>query len=250
LSSTSAPSLAASAFSFDNATTLRLGYKFCIEHINELAINERLETDSMTSNKLFIFYKVARTSSNEIEQLAAWTSTGEHFSTFTNAPTEGARTSPILSKLSPAIYTSAAVEPKQAVADLMRWVSSIVAKGANKGMTESGVVMVAHKGMRLDHVVLVMMIMCGLSLPLWRLSDTLPIFEIVIKSGSSAKLSDLVYDYVPWLTHIENDAASDAEALTDVVKFGVINWDVVCYIFSTLCIDFTKSVVLNAVKPI
>ena len=51
--------------------------------------------------------------------------------------------------------------------DLMMWVSSIVAKGANKGMTESDVVMVAHEGMRLDYVVLVKtMIMCGLSLPL------------------------------------------------------------------------------------
>ncbi|PMD59015.1 uncharacterized protein K444DRAFT_421193 [Hyaloscypha bicolor E] len=88
--------------------TLRLGYKFCVEHINELAIKERLETDSMTSNTLFIFYKVARTSSNEIEQLAAWTSTREHFSTFANAPTEVARTSPILRKFSPpAIYTLA-----------------------------------------------------------------------------------------------------------------------------------------------
>jgi hypothetical protein len=87
--------------------TLRLGYKFCVEPINELAMKERLETDSMTSNTLFIFYKVARTSSNEIEQLAAWTSTREHFSTFANAPTEVARTSPILRKFSPAIYTLA-----------------------------------------------------------------------------------------------------------------------------------------------
>jgi hypothetical protein len=47
-----------SAFSFYNATTLRLGYKFCVEHMNELAIKERLETDSITSNKLFIFYTV------------------------------------------------------------------------------------------------------------------------------------------------------------------------------------------------
>ncbi len=80
--------------------------------------------------------------------------------------------------------------------------------------------MVAHKGMCLDHVVLVKtMIMCDLSLPLWRFSDTLPIFELVIKPGSSEELSDLVIkpgpsaelsdfvrDYVPWLTPLENDA--------------------------------------------
>jgi hypothetical protein len=60
-----------------------------------LAIKERLETD------------------NEIEQLAAWTSTGEeHFSAFTTASTKAARTTPILSKLSPIIYTLAAVELK------------------------------------------------------------------------------------------------------------------------------------------
>jgi hypothetical protein len=126
------------------------------------------------------------------------------------------------------------------------WVSSIVAKDANKGMTESDVVMVAHNGMRLDHVVLVKtMITCGLSLPLWTLSDTLPIFDLVIIPGSSSKLPDLVRVYAPWFAHIENDTASDAEALKNVVKSGVINWDVVCYTFSTPCIDFTKSVGLN-----
>lgn len=104
--------------------------------------------------------------------------------------------------------------------------------------------------MCLDQVVHVkMMIMCGLSLPLWRLSDMPRIFELVIKSGSSAELSYLVRDYLPWSTHTENDASSDAEALKNVVKFRVANWGVVCYIFSTLCID-TKSVGLNAVRPI
>jgi hypothetical protein len=50
LSSTSAPSLVAtSAFSLYNAMTLRLGYKFCVEYMNKLAIEERLETDSMSS---------------------------------------------------------------------------------------------------------------------------------------------------------------------------------------------------------
>jgi hypothetical protein len=47
-------------------------------------------------------------------------------------------------------------------------------QGFNKGMTESNVVIVAHKGTCLDHVVPVKtIIMCGLGLPLWRLSDTL-----------------------------------------------------------------------------
>jgi hypothetical protein len=73
-------------------------------------------------------------------------------------------------------------------------------------MTESDVGMVAHNGM------------CGL----WRLSDMLPIYELVIKSGSLAELSDLVRDYVPWFKHTE-DVSSDAEALKNVVKFRVTN---------------------------
>jgi len=135
-----------SAFSSCNATTLRLWYKFCVEHMNELAIKEGFEADSMTSNTLFVFYKVARTSNDEIEQLATWTSTGDHFSIFTNASIEVAHTSPILSessKFSLAIYAFAVVEPKQAVTDRRMWVSSIVARCANKGMTESDVVIVA-----------------------------------------------------------------------------------------------------------
>jgi hypothetical protein len=225
-----------SAISFNNTTTLRLGYKFCVKHMNELAIEERLENNSITSNTLFIFYKVARTSGHEIEQLAAWAFTGEDFCTFINALTDGARTSPVLRKLGPAIYTFAAVKPKQAVTDLMSWVSSIVAKRANEGMTESDVVMVAHEGMRLDHVALVKTMIYGLALPRWRLSDTLPIFSPVIKSGSSAELSDLVRDYVPWFTHIENDASSDAEALKNVMTIRVNNWRMAFYTFSTPCI--------------
>ena len=59
--------------------------------------------------------------------------------------------------------------------------SLLMAKGAKNGMTESDVVMMARNGMYLDQVVLVKtMIMCGLSPPLWRLLDTLPIFEVVI----------------------------------------------------------------------
>lgn len=140
--------------------------------------------------------------------------------------------------------TLAGVEPKKAVSDLRVWVSSIVAEGANKGMTESDVVMVAHNGMYLDHTVVLVrtMIRCGLSLPLWRLSDTFPIFEIVIKDGPSAQLSDLVHYYVPWFSHTENSASSDAEAIKNVMTIGVVNWDMACYTFSTLCVDFTKSV--------
>ena len=44
-----------STFWFDNITALRLGYKFYVEHINELVIIEWLKTESMTSNTLFIY---------------------------------------------------------------------------------------------------------------------------------------------------------------------------------------------------
>ena len=56
--------------------------------------------------------------------------------------------------------------------------------------------------------------------------------------------------YVPWFTHIESEASSDAEALKNVVTKGVAKWEVACYMFSTLCSDFTKSAGLNAVRPI
>ena len=60
-----------SAFSLYNTMTLQFGYKSCVKHINELVI-ERLKTESMASNTLFIFYKLVRTSGNERENLAAW----------------------------------------------------------------------------------------------------------------------------------------------------------------------------------
>jgi len=101
--------------------------------------------------------------------LAAGTSTGKHFSSFTDVPTGGSPHQTDLEQFIVGNLNLAAVKPKEAVMGLMMWVSSIVAKGANN-MTESDAVMVPQ-GMCLDHVVLVKTTIArGLPLPLWRLS--------------------------------------------------------------------------------
>jgi hypothetical protein len=130
--------------------------------------------------------------------------------------------------------------------DLGEWVSSVVNEMPNSRATEADVVMVAHYGSCHDHVILLKTMMsCGLNPPIWRFSDTLPIYKIVVQPDEGAKLSELVHTYAPWFKHMENDASSDAEALSAVVRVGITSWQVACYAFSTPCSDFMRFVGLN-----
>ena len=70
------------------------------EHMDEDAIRERMQTDKMNENTVFILYDVEITPSKEIEQLGAVASTGGTFSTFISTTT-WKNSSPILKKNSP-----------------------------------------------------------------------------------------------------------------------------------------------------
>jgi hypothetical protein len=61
-------------------------------------------------------------------------------------------------------------------------VSHIVAEKSDNGTVESEVVIVAHYGSRDDHVILLKtMIICDLTPPAWRFSDSLPIFKLLVQ---------------------------------------------------------------------
>ena len=126
------------------------------------------------------------------------------------------------------------------------WVKSLVNENADKRTTESDVVMVAHYESCHDCVLLLKAVINWVWL--WRFSDTLPIFKVVIQPDLSAKLCDLVFTYTPWFTQIEHDASSDAGALRAVVTKRVANWQVACYAFSIPCSGFARDVGLNVVS--
>lgn len=107
--------------------------------------------------------------------------------------------------------------------------------------------MVAHNGMCHDHVMLVKtMIMWGVTPPKWRFADSLPIFKLVVDPNKPATLSVLANRYAPWFNHVQHDGLSDAMALRHVVTCAVTGWHLACYVFSSSCDDFVKSVGLNA----
>ncbi|KFY92566.1 hypothetical protein V500_04145 [Pseudogymnoascus sp. VKM F-4518 (FW-2643)] len=194
---------------------------------------------------IFIFYDIDIIASREIAQLGAVASTGEHFSTFIKTSTRK-NSSPVLKKLPATIYSLAAVTPRKAMIDLREWVSSVVNERPNSRATEADVVMIAHNGSCHDHVILLKTMMSwGLNPPIWRFSDTLPIYKIVVQPDEGAKLSELAHTYAPWFMHMEHDAFSDAAALSAVVTVGITSWQVACYAFSTPCSDFIRFVGLN-----
>ena len=234
-----------SQFSLYDSMTLRLGFDKCVSHITQDDIVNKMMNEFIPENAIYIFYDVEITAAKEIEQLGAVSSTGEHFSTIIKTSTRK-NSSPILRKIPPMPYMRIAIEPRSALQQFKMWVKGIVNKYESNSVTDESIVMVAHYGSCHDHVLLLRTMMnWKLTVPSWRFSDTLPIFKVVVNPREPAKLTDLVFTYVPWFTHTPHDALSDAQALAESTKSGVKNWSVACYVFSSTRDDFIKSVGLN-----
>ncbi|KAK5162692.1 uncharacterized protein LTR77_011245 [Saxophila tyrrhenica] len=186
----------------------------------------------------------------EIEQLSACASDGQHFTTTIRTSTRR-NNSPVLSKFTPMVYSMLAVDPTAAFDNFIVWVNRIMNQHSNGTATHSDVVLVAHNGMCHDHVILFRaMMMWGITPPLWRLSDSLPIFKLVVRPNpnQSSTLSQLAHEYVPWFVHVQHDALSDSNALRHVVMSAVPNWRLACYSFSSSFEYFSKSVGFNTYR--
>lgn len=239
-----------SAFSQYPAMTLRAGFDTCVNHTTVDIIMSRTSNVTMNENTIFIFYDIEVTSSMEISELAAYTNTGRSFSSILRTSTRK-NNSPIVSRFSPMTYMLAATEPRTAFENFITWVNTIMNETSSGTASPSDVVLVAHNGMCHDHVVLFKtMMMWGMSPPEWTVSDSLPIFKLVVRPemDQSSKLSELASEYAPWFVHIPHDALSDATVLAHVVMAAVPNWKLACYVFSSSYRYFIASVGLNVYK--
>ncbi len=239
-----------SAFSQYNSMTLRAGFDTCVMHTTMDAIKAKSESMFMPESTVFIFYDIEVTSRMEIEQLSACVVTGEHFTTTIKTATRR-NNSPVLSKFTPMVYAMLATEPRVAFENFIMWINRMMNEQSNGSATESDVVLIAHNGMCHDHVILFRtMMLWGIRPPRWRLSDSLPIFKLVIRpsSNQSSALSQLAHEYAPWFVHVQHDALSDSNALKYVVMSAVPNWQLACYSFSSSFGYFCTSVGLNAYK--
>lgn len=77
------------------------------------------------------------------------------------------------------------------------------------------------------------------------LSDSLPIFKLVVAPDDKAPLDVLASRYAPRFSHIHHDGLNDARAIMHVVTKGVPNWQMACIAFSNSYEGFVESVGLN-----
>ncbi|UNI16751.1 hypothetical protein JDV02_003159 [Purpureocillium takamizusanense] len=237
-----------SAFSEYGAMTLRAGYNTCTMHTTQDTIKSRVENIVVSPNTTFIFYALEVTNTNEIDQLSAITSTGDHIDLVVKTTTRK-NNSPIIGKFPPLVYMIMATEPATAMRAFIEWVRNIHRRSSRGNGTESDVVLVAHNGMNHDHVLLLKtMLVWGINPPKWKFADSLPIFKLVTAPGETASLDVLANEYAPWFQHIHHDGLSDATAIMHVVTKSVPNWQMACLAFSTPCDDYTTSVGLNTLR--
>ncbi|KAK6436902.1 hypothetical protein LTR95_006906 [Oleoguttula sp. CCFEE 5521] len=239
-----------SAFSEYNAMTLRAAFNTCTAHTTLDMIKTKIDNTFISENTVFIFYDLEVTSSMEIDQLSARAMSGQHFDMILKTSTRR-NNSPIISKFTPMMYMSMISEPKVAFDSFITWVNRMMNEHSNGTADESDVVLIAHNGMCHDHVILFRtMMMLGISPPKWRVSDSLPIFKLVIRPNptESSALSKLVYQYAPWFVHVQHDGLSDSTALKHVVTSAIPNWELACYVFSSDFKYFRESVGLSTYR--
>lgn len=235
-----------SAIADYNAMTIRSGFPTCLEHTDVNGVVERYRGMSIdTGRTTIIFYDLELSRDGEVEQIGAYTSTGEHFSAFIRTSVR-TNTSPLLRSIPPMIYSAMASEPRTAIKRLIEWIyvqHSVLKDGDSN---PNNIVLVAHYGACHDHVHLIRMMMkWGVEVPDFMLSDSLAIFKLLKGKRMNAKLATLVTVYTPWVDHTPHDAVSDAYALRAVVMFGIPNWDRVCITFSVSSRDFKGLVGLS-----
>lgn len=231
--------------------TLRTGLPICNYHITKQVLdtfismaNDKLKSTTM----IVIYYNIGLSKAGEVEQLGAYTSTGEVFSAFIRTSSR-ANTSPVLRQIPPIIYSALASEPKDVYERFVKWLrmQNSMCTGS---LDDSNIILAAHYGSCYNHVYLVRSIMTwGMDPPNFILSDTLVVFKCIKGMNERASLPILVTKYAPWIEHKPYNAVSDANTLKCVTKVAFPNDVLALLTFSISCQDYMKRVGLNIYRP-
>lgn len=143
-----------SAFSKYNAMTLGAEMGTCTEYTIADIVKKRVESINLSQTAVYIFYDLGVTSTMEIEQISAVSTNGDRFNKIVMTSTRTSN-SPMISKLSPMVYIVLATDVRIATERFVMWVNQTMNRLTDNLGCVSDVVMVAHNGMCLDHVLLV-----------------------------------------------------------------------------------------------
>ncbi|KFH48315.1 hypothetical protein ACRE_009460 [Hapsidospora chrysogenum ATCC 11550] len=168
----------------------------------------------------------------QIEQLSAFTDTGENFSVYMRT-TVRTNTSPNLRALPPMLYNALASEPMDAMKRFNSWIKLMHSMNTNGDTNMDNVILAAHSGPYHDHVHLLRTMMrWGITPPEYRFSDTLALFKAMKGMNQRADLPTLVTKAV-------------VMCVFPMVKKA-------CYAFSTSHDDFMKRSGLNmhGIRPV
>jgi len=231
--------------------TLRIGFGHCYEHVtgNEVSTRVGVARSIVDIARLtVIFYDIELSKDGQIEQLSAFTETGESFSTYIRTSVR-TNSSPALKSIPPWVYNALATEPKDAMKSLISWIEKMHSMNTNGDTNMNNVILAAHFGSCHDHVHLLRtMMMWGIKPPVYRLSDTLPLFKLTVQGNGRANLPSLIAKYTPWVTHMAHDADSDTNALRCVVMTVFPETRMACFAFSTSHRNFMSITGLDMYK--
>jgi hypothetical protein len=238
-----------------DAMMLRTGFSTCCKHVDMEEVSNRIGyalNDLDDSVVTVIFYDLELSRDGQVEQLSAFTDTGENFSVYLRT-TVRTNTSPNLKRLPAMLYNALASEPMDAMSRFIDWIRLQHSTNTNGNRDMRNVILAAHFGSCHDHMYLFKTMMSwGINPPECRLSDTLALFKVMMGMNQRANLSTLATKYVPWMQHIPHDADSDARILRGVVMTAFPSVRKACYTFSTSHEDFMERTGLNmhGVRPV
>jgi hypothetical protein len=238
-----------------DAMMLRIGMSTCCKHIMSTEVESRIATamSQVDDFKMtIVFYDLELSKDGQIEQLSAFTDTGENFSVYMRT-TVRTNTSPNLRALPPMLYNALASEPMDAMKRFNSWIKLMHSMNTNGDTNMDNVILAAHFGSCHDHVHLLRTMMrWGITPPEYRFSDTLALFKVMKGMNQRANLPTLVAKYAAWLQHTPHDADSDARVLRAVVMCVFPMVKKACYAFSTSHDGFMKRSGLNmhGIRPV
>ncbi|OJJ84623.1 uncharacterized protein ASPGLDRAFT_35110 [Aspergillus glaucus CBS 516.65] len=158
---------ATSAHGVYDSMTLRIGFSKCCKHLDRNELEERIDYSSRqldTKMVTVIFYDLGLGKDGQVEQLSAFSISGEHFSSIIKT-TVRANMSPNLKSLSPMLYNALASEPKDAMRRFIQWIDMI------RGDTDMRNV--------------------GIKPPEFRLDDSLALFKLIKGQDQQADIVSL-----------------------------------------------------------
>lgn len=235
---------------------LRIGFSKCCKHLDPNEVNARIDysTEQLDVSMItVIFYDIGLSKDGQVEQLSAFSSTGDTFSSIIKT-TLRANTSATLRDIPIDIYNALSSEPKDAMERFAQWI--IMTHTMNTGNTDStNIVLTAHFGSCHDHIYLLRTMMgCGIKPLDVRLADSLTLFKVTKWLDELEERTDialLVAKYARWLQYEPlykpNDEISDARALRAIVmtEFPKTQTNAACYAFSISCKEFMERTGLN-----